>query len=83
MKVGIILYAISVRGHDVFKQSCLVMEPAGRLTCEELLDHSYFDDDFKEKFEPELEVYKSNKYMLYCRYYVPYEDLFLLGFYFY
>ena len=32
------------------------MEPAGRLTCEELLDHSYFDDDFKEKFEPELEV---------------------------
>ena len=37
-------------------QSCLVMEPAGRLTCEELLDHSYFDDDFKEKFEPELEV---------------------------
>ena len=38
------------------KQSCLVMEPAGRLTCEELLDHSYFDDDFKEKFEPELEV---------------------------
>ena len=32
------------------------MEPAGRLTCEELLDHSY---DFKEKFEPELEV-------LYC-----------------
>ena len=33
------------------------MEPAGRLTCEELLDHSYFDDDFKEKFEPELEVH--------------------------
>ena len=32
------------------------MEPAGRLTCEELLDHSYFDDAFKEKFEPELEV---------------------------
>lgn len=31
------------------------MEPAGRLTCEELLDHSYFDD-FRDWFEPELEV---------------------------
>ena len=32
------------------------MEPAGRLTCEELLDHSYFDD-FRDWFEPELEVW--------------------------
>ncbi|XP_065906716.1 cyclin-dependent kinase-like 4 [Dysidea avara] len=38
-----------------FVKSCLVMEPAGRLTCEELLDHSYFDD-FRDWFEPELEA---------------------------
>ena len=43
------------------------MEPAGRLTCEELLDHSYFDDDFKEKFEPELEV-RTNMHKTRCMY---------------
>lgn len=37
-------------------QGCLVMEPAGRLTCDELLDHSYFDV-FRDWFQPELEVY--------------------------
>ena len=31
------------------------MEPAGRLTCEELLEHSYFDG-FRDWFQPELEV---------------------------
>ena len=36
-------------------QGCLVMEPAGRLTCEELLEHSYFDG-FRDWFKPELEV---------------------------
>ena len=32
------------------------MEPAGRLTCDELLDHSYYDY-FRDWFKPELEVY--------------------------
>ena len=32
------------------------MDPAGRMTCEELLDHSYFDT-FRDWFHPELEVY--------------------------
>lgn len=36
-------------------QGCLVMEPAGRLTCDELLDHSYFEG-FRDWFQPELEV---------------------------
>ena len=31
------------------------MEPAGRLTCDELLDHSYFTV-FRDWFQPELEV---------------------------
>ena len=31
------------------------MDPSGRLTCEELLEHSYFDH-FREWFQPELEV---------------------------
>lgn len=36
-------------------QGCLVMDPAGRLTCAELLDHSYFDN-FRDWFKPELEM---------------------------
>lgn len=39
----------------VFLQGCLVMDPAGRMTCEELMDHSYFDH-FRDWFQPELEV---------------------------
>ena len=41
----------------VFSSSkgCLVMDPSGRLTCEELLEHSYFDQ-FREWFQPELEL---------------------------
>ena len=36
-------------------QGCLVMDPTGRLTCDELLDHSYFDH-FRDWFKPELEM---------------------------
>ena len=32
------------------------MDPLGRLTCEELIEHPYFDG-FREWFQPELEVY--------------------------
>ena len=32
------------------------MDPLGRLTCEELIEHPYFDG-FSEWFQPELEVY--------------------------
>lgn len=38
-----------------FLEGCLVMDPSGRLTCEELLEHSYFDQ-FREWFQPELEL---------------------------
>jgi cyclin-dependent kinase-like len=38
-----------------FMKSCFELEPSGRLTCEELLDHHYFDG-FRERFEPELQV---------------------------
>jgi cyclin-dependent kinase-like len=38
-----------------FLEGCLVMEPAGRLTCDELLDHSYFTV-FRDWFQPELEM---------------------------
>lgn len=31
------------------------MDPAGRMTCDELLDHSYFDH-FRDWFKPELEM---------------------------
>ena len=31
------------------------MDPAGRMTCDELLDHSYFDH-FREWFQPELDL---------------------------
>lgn len=34
-------------------QGCLVLEPNNRLTCAELLDHSYFDG-FREQVVPEL-----------------------------
>ena len=33
----------------------MVVDPAGRMTCDELLDHSYFDH-FRDWFQPELEV---------------------------
>ena len=33
----------------------MVVDPAGRMTCDELLDHSYFDH-FRDWFKPELEV---------------------------
>lgn len=36
-------------------QNSLVMDPAGRMTCDELLDHSYFDH-FRDWFQPELEM---------------------------
>ncbi len=36
-------------------QGCLVMDPSGRMTCEELLEHSFFDT-FRDWFQPELEV---------------------------
>ncbi len=36
-------------------QGSLVMDPSGRMTCEELLDHSYFDS-FRDWFKPELEL---------------------------
>lgn len=36
-------------------QGCLVMDPSGRMTCDELLDHSYFDK-FRDWFQPELEM---------------------------
>ena len=32
-----------------------MMDPAGRMTCDELLEHSYFDH-FRDWFQPELEV---------------------------
>lgn len=38
-----------------FFQNCLVMDPGGRMTCDELLDHSYFDH-FRDWFQPELEM---------------------------
>ena len=31
------------------------MDPSGRMTCDELLDHSYFDH-FRDWFQPELEM---------------------------
>ncbi len=31
------------------------MDPSGRMTCDELLDHSYFDH-FRNWFQPELEM---------------------------
>ena len=31
------------------------MDPAGRMTCDELLDHSYFDH-FRDWFKPELDM---------------------------
>lgn len=31
------------------------MDPNGRMTCEELLEHSYFDH-FRDWFQPEVEV---------------------------
>ena len=31
------------------------MDPAGRMTCDELLDHSYYDH-FRDWFKPELEM---------------------------
>ena len=31
------------------------MDPAGRMTCDELLDHSNFND-FRDWFQPELEM---------------------------
>ena len=31
------------------------MDPAGRMTCDELLDHSYFDH-FRDWFQPELDL---------------------------
>ena len=36
-------------------QGCLVMDPSGRMTCDELLEHSYFDH-FRNWFQPELEM---------------------------
>ncbi|KXJ21160.1 cyclin-dependent kinase-like 1 [Exaiptasia diaphana] len=36
-----------------FLKGCLVLEPSNRLTCSELLDHSYFDG-FREQIVPEL-----------------------------
>ena len=33
----------------------MVMDPAGRMTCDELLDHSYFDH-FRDWFKPELDM---------------------------
>ena len=38
-----------------FLQLCLVMDPNKRATCEDLLNHSYFDG-FREWFEIELAV---------------------------
>lgn len=31
------------------------MDPSGRMTCDELLEHSYFDH-FRDWFQPELEM---------------------------
>ena len=31
------------------------MDPAGRMSCDELLDHSHFDN-FREWFQPDLEM---------------------------
>lgn len=31
------------------------MDPSGRMTCDELLDHSYFDH-FRDWFHPELQM---------------------------
>lgn len=41
--------------NNVTLQGCLVMDPAGRMTCDELLDHSYFDH-FRDWFKPELDM---------------------------
>lgn len=38
-----------------FMEGCLVLDPAGRMTCDELLEHSYFDG-FRDWFRPELEM---------------------------
>lgn len=38
-----------------FLEGCLAMDPLGRLTCEELIEHPYFDG-FREWFQPELEM---------------------------
>lgn len=32
-----------------------MMDPAGRMTCDELLEHSYFDH-FRDWFKPELDM---------------------------
>lgn len=45
-----------------FMKNCLVMEPEKRLTCSQLLDHSYFDG-FKEHFEAELQSLVSSQRM--------------------
>ncbi|KAK3713002.1 hypothetical protein QZH41_014113 [Actinostola sp. cb2023] len=37
-----------------FMKGCLVLEPSNRLTCAELLEHSYFDG-FREQVVPELQ----------------------------
>lgn len=34
-----------------FTQGCFKMDPLERLTCEQLLDHPYFDKKFTEMFE--------------------------------
>jgi len=36
-------------------EGSMVVDPAGRMTCDELLDHSYFDH-FRDWFQPELEM---------------------------
>lgn len=38
-----------------FMEGCLVLDPAGRLSCDELLDHSYFDG-FRDWFRSELDL---------------------------
>ncbi|XP_064405461.1 cyclin-dependent kinase-like 4 [Halichondria panicea] len=38
-----------------FLEGCLVLDPAGRLSCDELLEHSYFDG-FRDWFRSELDL---------------------------
>ena len=42
------------------------MDPSGRMTCEELLDHSYFAH-FRDWFQPEVEVHVQK---LIAKYYI-------------
>ncbi|XP_066282954.1 cyclin-dependent kinase-like 1 isoform X1 [Branchiostoma lanceolatum] len=44
-----------------FMKGCLQMDPASRLTCEELLDHPYFDL-FRDEFDSEMKDKNTRRY---------------------